>query len=226
MNENIYTHDHFNTWQTCKKRYYFKYIKKLNLPDFTGDYELGKNMHALLDYYLRGHKINHLLQNASEEVKNSWNSIKDHPLLALKNIKTEWGFISRIGDTENWLIGRIDAIFYNSETRKYIIADWKTGKYIPKNVDSNFQHKIYLYAFYNCQKDMNLEFSQDELEFQYIKILDEISVNTIKFCSEKEAEYERIFLKLIKNISEFEYEPNNEKCPLKECVYRNSCFIL
>ncbi len=224
MQENIFTHDHFNTWQVCKGRYYFKYIKKLNWPDFDGDYELGQNFHALIDYFLRGFNVDNLLQDASEEVKDCWSRIKDHPVLHKKIIKTEWGFNSRIENTDNWLTGRIDAIFYDPGESKYIIADWKTGKYIPKKIDPNFQHKIYLYAFYRGRKDLNLDFKPGQLEFQYIKIQDEVSINTISFSADKETEFAGNFLNIIENINNTEHFRSSDCCPLKHCAYKNLCF--
>lgn len=224
MQENNFNHDHFNTWQSCPERYYFKYIKKLDWPDFTGDYELGQKVHALIDYQLRGFNVDKLLNHASDEIKNCRNLIKDYPLLKKELVKTEWGFNSRIKNTNNWLIGRIDAIFYDCERNKFIIADWKTGKYIPKNVETNFQHKIYLYAFYNCRQDLNLDFKPEQLEFQYVKITEGVTVTIIEFSEEKLIEYENQFLNNISKIQEKICFSQPENCPAKECIYKNLCF--
>lgn len=224
MQDNVFTHDHFNTWQLCPKRYYFKYFKKINWPDFSRDYELGKKIHALIDYHLRGLETNHLLKDESDEILKCWNLIKNNPILDKKLIKTEWSFNSRIVDSENWLIGRIDAIFYDRENQKYIIVDWKTGKYVPKNIETNFQHKVYLYALYNSQKDLGLDFKQEDLEFQYVKIQDSVSVNTIKFDKEKKLEYKNKFMGIISSINENQDFITPDSCPLKQCNYKNLCF--
>lgn len=224
MKETLFSHDHFNTWQLCKNRYYFKYIKKLNWPDLQSDYELGQNFHALVDYFLRGFNIAPLFEQANQDVKNCWNLIKNHNILSKNVIKTEWGFNSRVKDTENWLIGRIDAVFYDPEVDKYIIADWKTGKYVPKNIDANFQHKIYLYSLYKSQKDLKLCIKPEQLEFQYIKILDEVSINKIEFSSEKLEDYEQKFLEIINSINKTICFINTDDCPLKQCSYKNLCF--
>jgi hypothetical protein len=142
MKDKTFNHDHFNTWKICKRRYYYKYIKKLNWPDFNTDYDLGRKIHALIDYKLRKLEIRHLLENADNEIINCWEKIKDHQIFTQKAVKTEWGFNTRINNSDNWLLGRIDAIFFDPETRQYIIADWKTGKYIPKDdIEENLQHK-------------------------------------------------------------------------------------
>ncbi len=224
MKENIYTHDHFNTWQACKSRYYFKYIKKMGWPDFEGDYELGQNFHALIDYYLRGFQTDKFLEDASDELQAGWELIKNHPILDKNLIKTEWGFNSRIGNTSNWLTGRIDAIFYDKQRNKYIIADWKTGKYIPKSIEPNFQHKVYLYALYSSQKDLGLEFKAEELEFQYIKIRDTVSINTIEFSREKEAGYKDSFLSIIEKINAVKSFIKPDTCPINQCGFKNLCY--
>ena len=89
MKNNLLNHDRFNTWQICRKKYYFKYIKELKYPEFHQDYELGKSIHALIDYHLRGFKTEHLLQNADNKIIDLWNSIKNHPILNKKVIKTD-----------------------------------------------------------------------------------------------------------------------------------------
>lgn len=223
MQDNIFSHDHFNTWQLCSKRYYFKYIKKLNWPDFSRDYEFGRKIHALIDYHLRGLEVDHLLKEESDELLKCWKILKNSYILNKKLIKTEWAFNTRIADTKNWLVGRIDAIFYDPSTKKYIITDWKTGKYVPKNIDKNFQHKVYLYALYNSQKDLGLDFKQEELEFQYIKVKDGITVNVVKFSKENEIEYQNMFTSIIKNIDAFTNFEKQEFCPLKQCNYQTLC---
>lgn len=223
MNNNLYSHDHFNTWQRCQGIYYFKYIKKVDLPNFKQDYELGKSFHALIDYYLRGLPVEHLLINASREIKDAWTLILDSPILQKKLIKTEWGFNTRIGDSQNWLVGRIDAIFYDEDTSKYIIADWKTGKYTPQNIDPYFQHKVYLYALYNSRKDLGLDFQPEDLEFSYVKISDRVYTDTIHFSAKTAKEYENTFLEIIKKAGEMQEFRPPETCNFNYCAYIRLC---
>jgi len=224
MNKNIFNHDKFNTWQNCPKKFYLKYIKQIRLPEFNMDYRLGKSVHALLDYKLRGFKIDNLLKDADEDILNCWNIIKNDSILSKKLLKTEWGFNSCIKNTPYWLIGRIDAIFFDKEKNKYIIADWKTGKFIPKKIHSNFQHKVYLYAFYQAQKDLSLSFKPEDLCFQYFKILEgSVEITEIEFSSEKLLEYENSFLKIIKEIENTKDISIFKQCNQKNCEYKNLC---
>ncbi len=223
MKNDVFNHDRFNTWQTCPKKYYFKYIKEIKYPEFHQDYQLGNSVHALIDYYLRGLNIQHLLQNADEEILKNWESIKNHPILNKKLIKTEWSFNTKLGNTPHWLIGRIDAIFFDEEKNKFIIADWKTG-IIPKNVHNNFQHKIYLYAFYQGRKDWGLNIMPENLCFQYFKISpDAVEITEIDFSEEKLLEYEENLEGIIKNIENSTDYPITNICRIKFCQYNEMC---
>ncbi|OGH94563.1 MAG: hypothetical protein A2039_08075 [Candidatus Melainabacteria bacterium GWA2_34_9] len=229
MKNNLLNHDRFNTWQTCRKKYYFKYIKELKYPEFHQDYELGKSVHALIDYHLRGLNIEHLLKNSDKEIVvdneiyKRWNAIKNHPILDKKVIKTEWGFNTNLKGTSHWLIGRIDAIFFDEEKGKYIIADWKTG-IIPKNININFQHQIYLYALYQSKKDLKLDFKPENLVFQYFKIIpDAVEITEITFSEEKSLEYEENFVKIINKIENTIQFPAQENCQVKICSYKSIC---
>ena len=150
-NNSTFVSDQFECWQKCQKLYYYKYVKELNWPDTEQDYRLGISVHALINYYLKGFNVDNLLIHADNDVIDCWNNIKSNSLFDNKVLLTEWSFNSRIKNSNYWLNGRIDAVFYNEKEKKYIIADWKTGE-LPKHPEKKFQHKIYLYSFFNAQK--------------------------------------------------------------------------
>lgn len=224
MKNNLLNHDRFNTWQACPKKYYYKYIKELKYPEFNQDYELGKSIHALIDYHLRGLNIEHLLKNADNKIIDRWNAIKNHPIMNKQIIKTEWGFNTNLKGTPYWLIGRIDAVFFDEETGKYIIADWKTGEVVPKKIDTYFQHKIYLYALYQSRKDLGIDFKPENFVFQYFEIIPEsVKKTEINFSEEKLYEYEENFINIIKNIENSVEFPAKENCFDKYCQYKGLC---
>jgi len=224
MKNNLINHDRFNTWQTCQKRYYYKYIKELKWPEFNQDFELGKSVHALIDYHLRGLNTDHLLQNADEEISELWHKIKNDSIMNKNIIQTEWSFNTQIKNTPYWLIGRIDSIFFDEEKNKYIIADWKTGKFVPKKIHTNFQHKIYLYALYQSRKDLGIDFKPEDLAFQYFKILpDSIEITEINFSEEKLLEYEENFINIINKVEGSQDFSTPEICPIKVCQYKGLC---
>jgi len=224
MDKYTFNHDRFNTWKKCPRRYYYKYVRELNWPELSDDYKLGVSIHRLMDYYLRGLNIDNLVKNADQDVQEVWNNIKDYDLLKTEVIATEWGFNCRIGKTNYWLNGRIDAIFYDKESGKYIIADWKPG-FIPKNPEENFQHIIYLYAFYKCHKDLKLDIKPENLMFQYIKISNQIDTISIEFSQDKIDQYENILINKLNEIESAKDFIKSENCEkiLRNCQYRYLC---
>ncbi|MFA6989413.1 MAG: PD-(D/E)XK nuclease family protein, partial [Candidatus Gastranaerophilaceae bacterium] len=169
MHKYTYTNSQLNTWSECKKKYYFKYVKKINIPEKPAAYELGRNVHSLINYYLRGHDIAIIEKNLDTETKTHWFALKNYSLLKNKVLKSEWEFNSKIGETKYWLNGRVDAIFGDEKNNKYIIADWKTGQNIPKNPESSLQSASYLYSVFRAQKDLKLSINYEDLSFLYIK---------------------------------------------------------
>lgn len=224
MKNAAFNHDRFNTMQKCRKMYYFKYLKELRFPEFHNDYELGNETHALIDYHLRGFDTEPLVKNAKTEVKEVWNRIKTDPIMNKQVIKTEPGFDVPVPGTQGRLIGRIDAIFYDEEENKYVIADWKTGKFIPQQTASNFQHKVYLYAFYKSRKDFGLDFKPEDLCFRYYKILpDEVETVQYDFSAKKLTEYEEMFRGMINDSESFNSAEIPDICPVRNCDYRGLC---
>lgn len=224
MKNPLFNHDRFNTRKKCKKMYYFKYIKELKLPEFHNDYNLGNEVHALIDYRLRGLNIDPLLKDADKEVVELWDSIKNRSIMNKKVIKTERSFNVPVPRTSCRLIGRIDAIFFDEEKNKYIITDWKTGKFVPQKMHSDFQHKVYLYAFYQSRKDSGLDFEPEDLCFRYYKITpDDIEITQTDFSKEKLIEYEETFRNIIIETETAEEFPKPDNCPFKNCMYKTFC---
>jgi len=220
MLDNVFVSDRFETWRTCHYKYYLKYIKQLRLPEPKANYELGKTIHALVCYYLRGFEITPLEESLDVEKLNHWNSLKNHPIITNKLIATEWRFEARVNGTDSWLNGRIDAVFYDTEADKYIIADWKTGQNLPKEPEDSFQTRIYLYSFFKAQKDLKLDFPHEKLVFQYIKTAAEAeAAEPIYYSHEKEIEYENQFRTLIEEIHCSENFPPREDAGSKSCKY-------
>jgi len=223
----LFISDQFEIWKNCKKRYYYKYIKKLYLPENEQNYEVGKSVHALACYYLRNFKIDHLEISVKDEILIHWNAIKSHSILKKQVIATEWAFNTRVRNTSYWLNGRIDAVFYDKTNNEYIIADWKTGQNVPKNPENSFQCKMYLYAFYNAQKDLKLNFAPEQLIFQYIKTPDCEYIEPVRYSEEKNAQYEELFKKLLDEMTSSTYFPKVSDKPekyCKYCPYKTLCF--
>ena len=54
---NSFSPNMLKTFEACPKKYYFKYIQKISVPQKSAVFETGKKVHALANYYLRGDDI-------------------------------------------------------------------------------------------------------------------------------------------------------------------------
>ncbi len=224
MNENIYSQHQLSMWKDCPKRYYFQYIKNINwLEPLSESNIIGNNLHNLMYYYLNDHKIDHLLKDADPKIIELWQTCLNLEMLSKQPLATEYKFLTRLADTNYWLQGRVDAFFYDKAKNKYIIADWKTGKSLPKNLDNNFQCLFYLYSMHKSQKYLNLSFAEEDLEFQFIKISDNTEIKSLSFSKEQSVEYEQTMLNVINNIvNTYDFVRNpGQKC--KSCKFEAIC---
>ncbi len=229
MNNNFYTSGHFETWNTCQRKYYLKYIKKFVMPALKNNALLGQEVHALINYKLRGLNIDHLEKTLSEETKLHWDSIKSNPIMKLKPIVSEWSFNVRVLDSPYWISGRVDAIFHDEENEKYIIVDWKTGKVFSKNSENNYQCKIYQYALYLAAQDLKLDLKPENIQFGYIQTLDDLdqSQTFIDFSNEKFLEYSQEFKKTLTDVNKtktFSKCSDSISKACKFCPYNPLCF--
>ncbi len=109
-----FTSDHFETYKKCPKAYYYKYKKKIKFALQKDTYKLGRSIHSLADYHLRGLTLGKIEADLDETTKEHWQNVLKSPLLNKKIICTEWGFDILLGKNI-WLNGRIDAVFEASE---------------------------------------------------------------------------------------------------------------
>lgn len=220
MSKTIFNHDRFNIWDKCKRQYYYKYIKMINIPEIQTDFTLGKSVHKLIEYYLKGQEINHLLKNADAEITEMWKIIKNSELLNKELIATEWQFWTPLTNSDIWLGGRIDAIFKDND--KIYIIDWKTGQKIPTE-ENNYQAIIYLYSFFKAQSFLNLNFIQEDLIFKFIRIDEEIETKEIEYSQEKQSEYESLLLEKVREINQITTYSKNETKQCSYCCYKTFC---
>ena len=222
MLENIYQSNHFEVWQRCQQQYWFKYIKKLSFFDSKEKYNLGRNIHSLIFYKIKGFDISKIEQSLDEKTLYHWNYIKKHPIFENPNILAEWGFNVPL-EKKYWLIGRIDAIFHDKNRNKYIIADWKTAQQLPKSPDTNFQALMYMYCFYKARYDLNLEFLPEDIEFQFISTNEKEGSETINSSSQLLNNAEILFIKTIEEINTLTNFEKNKGQECINCPYQSIC---
>jgi hypothetical protein len=224
MDKYTFNSDKISVWQQCRRKFYLKYIKEIKVPDIENNLELGKSVHALINYYLKGYEVDFLLKNASDDVRNVWKVAKKSNFLSKKDVfLTEWQFNCNLKGADYWLNGRIDAVFFDRNTSKYTIIDWKTGQNIPKDAKLNPQTMIYLYSFFKAQNDLKISLNHADLAFEYVKISDSIMTTRIDYSSELEKAYEKRLLVTFKEIENEKDFSRAEVCTSKYCEYSNIC---
>jgi hypothetical protein len=224
MDKFTFNSDKILVWQQCRKKFYLKYIKEIKVPELENNFEFGKSVHALINYYLKGFEVDFLVKNASDDIKNTWKIINTGNFLCKNSVfLTEWQFNCNLKGTDYWLNGRIDAIFLDKNTSKYTIIDWKTGQNIPKDAKFNPQTMIYLFSFFKAQNDLRISLNQADLAFEYVKISDSIMTTRIDYSPELEKAYERKLLETFEEIENEKNFPKAEVCTSKYCEYKNIC---
>ncbi|MCR4880679.1 MAG: PD-(D/E)XK nuclease family protein [bacterium] len=221
----LFTNSMLRDWKTCKCKYYFKYIKKVEIPKREENFELGRKVHALISYYLDGHDMSIMENAAGEEVLVHYRSILSHPLLKKEHFLSEWGFNVVIGDTKNVFVGRIDAVFHDKNKNKYIIADWKTGMKIPDAAVGDIQAQVYLYSFYRAQSDLGINFEPEDLSFIFVQT-PSLNESRVDFSKELYEKFEADFIKTIAEIQKCKQKPESvQNSACKFCEYRFMCKV-
>jgi CRISPR/Cas system-associated exonuclease Cas4 (RecB family) len=214
----IYTHNRFKVYDLCKRRYYYEYIRKLHWPDLCADYELGLSIHKLLDYQAKNFDTEMFLLDTREDIKTMWLNIKEHEVLQLPVVASEWGFNVRAGESNHWLEGRIDRLINSTDKKKFIILDFKTGQKLPKLSGDDWQSVIYLYCVASAKK-----LNPDSLEFWYFKTEHPIEISKIQYSEAYHLSYEKKICRKIEEIETTSDWTASLDCNCTYCQYKELC---
>lgn len=210
------THNNFKTYDSCKRKYYYEYIKKLHWPSEESNYELGLSVHKLADYQAKGLETKRFLTNANKDIKEIWEYLQESEIITFPVIESEWAFNVRLGKTPYWLQGRIDRLAQHKN--KYLIIDFKTGQNLPYDKNVDWQAITYLYCVSLAKK-----IKPEDLEFWYYKVAEDPEYREIKYSASLHKEYEDKMLETITQIqSNKAWAPNNN-CIDKYCKYTELC---
>ena len=210
----IFSPNMLKTFEECPKKYEFRYIIKMNVPQSVSVFEKGKKIHALAHYYLRGDNIDKFLPTLTLEEKIIWNKLLNNKYFQKKYVNSEYNLTSRIGDF--WIGGRLDA--FMKEENNYFILDYKTGA-IPKNPEEDFQTSIYLL----CANEILKKGwgNNYKLNFVYIDLKNDNSI-IINFNETKKTTYESNIISICNKIEQTQtFTKNNNAC--KHCEYSKFC---
>lgn len=209
------------TFQSCPQKYWFKYIKKISTPQKASNFEKGKKIHALANYYLKGDDVSKLETTLTDEEMKLWKLLKNNEYFQKVYVASEYDLLCKVD--KYWIGGRIDAVVKDDES--FYILDYKTGS-IPKNPEYDFQTMVYLLCIANhiisLREDRNLRF-RGEVNFVYIDLKNNQN-HIISFSKEKAAEYEKRITEICKQIENYLPPENLEhlkKCEF--CEYRKIC---
>lgn len=210
---NSYSPNMLKTYVSCPKKYYFKYLQNISMPQPTSFFEKGKKIHALANYYLQGADISNMVNALDENEKIIWDKLLSNEFFNKKYVNSEYNLSAKIDNY--WVGGRIDALMKDDENNFYIL-DYKTGS-IPKNPEFDFQTMVYLIC---VDKKIN---KYKSLKFVYIDLKNNRN-QIIELTTERKELYTKILTEACKKISEeTEYIQNSDFC--KFCEYSKLCNI-
>ena len=218
---NSFSPNMLKTFEACPKKYYFKYIQKISVPQKSAVFEKGKKVHALANYYLRGDDISKLEKALNSEEKTIWEILKKNEYFQKSYINSEYNISCKVGDY--WIGGRLDALM--KDEKNYYILDYKTGS-IPQNPEYDYQTMVYLLCTSKLLEKETLKQVQSDvrnIKFVYIDLKNNQN-RIIDFTPEKEKEYEKNILAICDKITNAQLPEEIEHSKMCEfCEYRKIC---
>ncbi len=197
-------------YQTCPKKFYYKYIAGVNVPQSSRPFEKGKKIHALANYFLQGVNISRIETALTDEEKEVWQKLLNNNYFKKDALKSEYQLSCKVAGF--WVGGRLDAVVHDYED--YYILDYKTGA-IPQNPQYDYQTMVYLLALDKMLKNYN------SLSFVYIDLKNDKN-HVIKFDDELKNEYEKRLTAICTEITnDTLYKLNCDSC--KRCEYAKYC---
>ena len=207
---NSFTPNMLKTFETCPKKYYFKYIEKISVPQKSNLFEKGKKVHALANYYLRGDDISKMEKALNSEELKLWEILKQNEFFNKTYVSSEYNISCKINNY--WIGGRLDALM--KDEKNYYILDYKTGS-IPKNPEYDYQTITYLL----CASKMY----GDNIKIIYIDLKNNQN-SIIDFNSAKAKEYERRITDICDKITNTQFPEEIEHSKICNfCEYKKIC---
>lgn len=207
---NSFSPNMLKTFETCPKKYYFKYIEKISVPQKSNLFEKGKKVHALANYYLRGDDISKMEKALNSEELKLWEILKQNEFFNKTYVNSEYNLSCKVGNY--WISGRLDALM--KDEKNYYILDYKTGS-IPKNPEYDYQTITYLL----CASKMY----ENNIKFIYIDLKNNQN-SIIDFNSAKAKEYEKRITDICDKITNAQFPEEIEHSKICDfCEYKKIC---
>lgn len=198
------------TFKECPKKYYYKYVQKISVPQKSTPFEKGKKIHALANYYLRGDDISKLENTLTKDELYIWELLKSNEYFQKTYVNSEYNLSCKI--KEFWAGGRLDALV--KDGNHYYILDYKTGA-IPQNPEFDYQTMIYLLA---ADKFLT---GCEQLTFVYIDLKNNTNYK-IDLTDEIRKQYADLICQSCENIKNaINFMQKQQNC--KYCEYNKLC---
>ena len=196
------------TFKECPKKFEYKYIKKIIMPQKASNFERGKKIHALANYYLQGIDITKLETSLLPEEAAIWQKLKNNEFFNKQYVKSEYTLSAKIKNY--WIGGRLDALMQDENC--YYILDYKTEA-IPPNPEFGFQTMIYLYCASKILNTTCIKFVYIDLKNNENKI--------IEFSKDRMTEYEKTLSDMLDKMNTTDFPQNSDAC--RFCEYNKLC---
>jgi hypothetical protein len=220
-------------WERCRKQFYYKSVLGLRWPSSPFNFELGRQVHQLLDTQAQRPllPLETLLPATLEKSQVLFEQLAESSYGQAPIVATEWAFSvpaplpKTRANRSVWLNGRIDRII--KKEGKLLIIDWKTGTAVPKQAETAWQTRLYLYATLEACKQLGYpQLKAEEITFCYVEASDRgLHAVNVPYTQAKHA---ATCLALQQHIEAMLSEasfPLPEACPDKYCPYLASCGI-
>lgn len=204
----LYSPNMLKTFALCPKKFYFRYIKNINMPINDEIFELGKNIHAMASYYLKKENIDKMEKSLNARENEIWQYLKGIRYFSYEVVDTEYNLSFKLDN--NFLGGRLDALV--KKDNKYYILDYKTGS-APKNAEYDYQTMVYMLAVKEFFKTNNVCFVYLDL-----KNKSEVKIDLTKNLVD---EYRERLSQAISRINSSEFLVKNKDC---NCEYQMICY--
>ena len=209
---NNFSPNMLKTYQSCPKKFYYRYVEGVNVPMSATPFEKGKKIHALANYFLQGVNISRIETALTDAEREFWKTLLANPFFQKDYYKSEYQLSCKIG--EFWVGGRLDAVVTTGD--EFFVLDYKTGS-IPKNPEYDYQTMVYLLAL-----DRFLKGKYSSLSFVYINLKDKQN-HVIQFTPTLKSEYEKRIIDICTQIkNDTIYQINANSC--SRCEYEKICF--
>lgn len=210
----IFSPNMLKTFEECPKKYEFRYIQRLSVPQPAKIFEKGKKIHALAHYYLKGDSIEKFLSTLTTEENEIWQRLLNNEYFQKTYVNSEYNLTAKVDNF--WIGGRLDAFVKSDDN--YFILDYKTG-FIPSDTEGDCQTMVYLLcADEILKKGWGNNYS---LSFVYIDLKNNEN-NVILLDDTKRHRYQASLANKCKNIATtHNFAKNMSRC--NTCEYNKFC---